>query len=69
MTGMMPEIWKEMLGALYLKEEISHAKLSIKVIYPEHPDVLLPSQVFSLISYGSIQYIIVTLSTGFVIWI
>ena len=36
----VPEIWKEMLGALSLKEEISHAKLSIKVIYPEHPDVL-----------------------------
>jgi hypothetical protein len=66
---MMAEVKNITVGALSLKEEISHAKLSIKVIYPEHPDVLSPSHVFSLISYGSVQYIIATLYTRFVIWI
>ena len=40
MIGMMTEIWKKILSALSLREEISHAKLNIQVIYPEHPDVL-----------------------------
>jgi hypothetical protein len=67
MTGKMPEVRKIVADSLSLTEEISHAKLSIEVSYPEHPDVLSPSQVFCLTSYSSIQYIILTLYIRFVI--
>jgi hypothetical protein len=65
----MARIKKIILGALSLKEEISHAKLSTKVIYPEGPDVPSPYHVLSLISYGSVHYVIATLNARFIIWI